>query len=143
MGKKKIDVTALRQKIAEHEQHIREHHQAINAIKDKVDAVEIIPEIKKLIGTCYRVRNNYSCPEKPSDYWWLYRKLLSHDGKTVATLDFQTDKYGAVEIKNDRRYVYHSTEDLFGSGWIRIGEAEFNREYRDALKRITDPKFKE
>jgi len=33
------------------------------------------PKFEKYIGTYWKFKNYYSCPEKESDYWWLYRYL--------------------------------------------------------------------
>ena len=60
------------------------------------------------VGKTFRTRNSYSCPEKPSDYWWLYAKVTRMDnaGMLHATT-FQTDKYGVVSVNFDQ-CVHHA-----------------------------------
>ena len=59
-----------------------------------------------LLGKCFRTRNNYSCPEKPSDYWWLYIRVtrVATDGSLYA-FEFEVDKNGAIRI-NPLQYMY-------------------------------------
>ena len=65
-------------------------------------------ENKKLIGTCWRYRNNYSCPEKPSDYWWMYTIVTGVDGSNIIAFSFQTDMYGTFSAYLNKS-VYPST----------------------------------
>jgi hypothetical protein len=50
----------------------------LNAIakqEEKDIIAKYYPEFKKLEGTFYKVKTSYSCPTKPSDYWWIYTKV--------------------------------------------------------------------
>lgn len=92
------------------------------------------PEFKKLEGTFYKTRNNYSCPEKPSDYWWVYTKITKIDPKDVYDTrgngvtshytgwSFQTCKYGNFSVEKEKRSYVHSlgkkiTEQEFIDAW--------------------------
>lgn len=60
------------------------------------------------VGKTFRTRNNYSCPEKPSDYWWLYAKVTRMDeGGLLYATTFQTDRYGQITIQYDN-CIHHA-----------------------------------
>ncbi len=87
---------------------------------------------ERLIGKCYKFRNSYSCPEKESDYWWLYRKITSMDEfGWLNTFEFQKDRSGQITIREENLKVAESSED------IPISHAEFNEAW-DALRKHID-----
>jgi len=59
------------------------------------------------VGRYFKTRNNYSCPEKRSDYWWTYEfcTRMDQDGM-LKTYRFETDKYGNVRVNFDH-HAYH------------------------------------
>lgn len=88
--------------------------QIIKEAREKIDAADTAEKIKanrKVLGKCYRYRNNYSVPTKPSDYWWLYGKIIrmDDDGDLFA-VTFQKDTYGHVSIKVDERHYHNPFE---------------------------------
>jgi hypothetical protein len=82
------------------------------------------------VGKTFRTRNNFSCPEKPSDYWWLYAKITRMDdaGMLYATT-FQTDKYGAVSINFDQ-CVHHAQY------YSSCPAADFKKAWKAMLKKL-------
>ena len=90
----------------------------------QVEDTERECEALKLVGTYWKYRNCYSCPEKDSDYWWMYMKVVKTDGRGhLTTFDFQTDKDGNVSTRqNGYQHVL-----LLKSGYVAISEAEFTR----------------
>jgi len=97
------------------------------------------PEFKKFEGKCFKMRNNYSLPEVPSDYWWLYKKVVKikkediyfSKCKTLKVLSyydgysFQTDKHGRITInKNEQGYIHglgeEITEKEFNDAWDKM-----------------------
>lgn len=77
-----------------------------------------------LYRKCFKGRNNYSCPKKPSDYWWVYVKILSVDGRWVSALSFQDDKCGQLTYKIDKAIMgSHYRSD----GYKEISDKEFER----------------
>jgi len=88
-------------------------------------------ENSRLIGSCFKYRNNYSCPEKPSDYWWMYTQVLKADGGSLVCWEFQRDKNGKIEIDFQRFYYPHLLE-----GHIKITRKEFAKAWRGLQKRI-------
>jgi hypothetical protein len=90
----------------------------------KIGNKERSKEASKILGRCYRFRNNYSMPEKPSDYWWLYRRVvrIEKDG-TIRCFEFQTDKHGEISVKPEA-YHYETV--------IR-GEEISLKEFKEAL----------
>ncbi|MET3225713.1 hypothetical protein ABIE85_001460 [Bradyrhizobium diazoefficiens] len=81
------------------------------------------------VGKTFKYRNSYSCPEKPSDYWWMYSKVTHmKDGLLYATT-FQTDKYGNVHVKTNEG-CYHM------QGHTPIPAGEFNRAWKALRKKL-------
>jgi len=95
------------------------------------------PKFKEFEGRCFKTRNNYSCPEKPSDYWFLYTKITSvkkadiYDTRANGPAShytgwsFQTDKYGRVNVEKEVRGYIHSldkeiSEKEFKSAWNKV-----------------------
>lgn len=81
---------------------------------------------KKLLGKAFKYRNNYSCPEKPSDYWWLYLIITGVDaesGQPIAK-EFQIDKYGDVFFRPKRHLFHHM------NGYQAITKREFDSAFR-------------
>lgn len=72
------------------------------------------------VGKFFRTRNSYSCPEKPSDYWWLYAEVTRMDeyGMLYVT-EFQTDKNGDINIRFDQ--CHHHMQH-----WVSSSRAEFH-----------------
>lgn len=101
-------------------------HQRISAI----EASDRVAQGKTLVGKCFKYRNCYSCPEKPSDFWWSYTVVTAIDDHGWLTLlSFQSDKNGRVEIKTDvlmysgylPGYVEITTNELAGA-WLDLGK---------------------
>lgn len=83
----------------------------------------------KLLGTCWKYHNCYSCPEGPEDYFWTYRQIIDTKDITLICLECQIDKYGTPHIRLEN----HDCYDKFGlySGWEQITAKEFE----DALEK--------
>jgi hypothetical protein len=71
----------------------------------------------KLSGRCFKCRNCYSLAEKPSDYWWLYCRVLRIDGVMADCIVFQIDKNGRIEVRNEQYYC----EPFVSGGYQEIG----------------------
>lgn len=81
---------------------------------------------QKLIGKCYRYRNNYGGDSKP---WWLYQCVtgVGENGELTG-IAFQNDGKG-----RSTHEVGHLMESVLGEP---ITRAEFTRQYRMFLKRL-------
>lgn len=78
-----------------------------------------LPKLKKQYeGKYFKYRNNYSCPERESDYWFMYRKVMKViDERNVDVITFQMDKYKKISIERQETYI----ENL----GVEISEAEY------------------
>ncbi|MDB4892195.1 MAG: hypothetical protein JWL61_4050 [Gemmatimonadetes bacterium] len=58
-------------------------------------------ELSAYAGRFFKYRNCYSCPEKESDYWWLYRAItgLADEGAYLNGWAFQRSVSGIVTIE--------------------------------------------
>lgn len=87
-----------------------------------------------LVGRTFRSHNNYSCPEKRSDYWWLYGKVTDIDSSGyLKVMMFQTDKYGSITIKFDQ-HRYNMSD------WEPISETKFKEAWQKLQKKIAATK---
>jgi hypothetical protein len=100
----------------------------------KIEARERRAENQKLIGNTYKCRTNYSCPKKPSDYWWIYIQVdgLDKDGY-LQCFQFQTDRYGAISIQREQRVSAHSFDY---DNYRKITKREFSKAWRSLQARI-------
>lgn len=73
------------------------------------------------VGRFFKYRNCYSCPSKPSDYWWLYGAATSVDGcGWLKGWTFQRDRDGGVRVEPTA-----SLTNGPESGWEEIDATEF------------------
>lgn len=106
----------------------KELEKQISDARNKLYKIEIQERIKEnlaLVGTFYKVRNNYSCPEKKSDYWWLYIHVIGIDKETgwLLTRQIQKDKYGEVSFRCSENRVGLSIL----SGGKKITKSEWSK----------------
>lgn len=66
-----------------------------------------LPKLKKQYeGKFFKYRNNYSCAETESDYWFLYRKVMKVvDWRSVDVIQFEMDKYKKISIERQETYI--------------------------------------
>lgn len=114
---------------------IRKLQGALNEITDKEREAQARP----LVGKCFKVKNNYSCPSKASDYWNLYIIVTQMvEGGFLKTFEFQKDKHGRIDFReNDHNYAH----TLTGGGYVTITRNEFNRQYDAILKSLARRSF--
>lgn len=106
---------------------LKEQAQSLAAKIGKIQDADRYQENKKLEGKAFKYRNNYSCPQKPSDYWWMYIKVLKVTKDFIDTHEFQTDQYGQITIDLRKRHYRF----LFGAdARIEIKPAEFDRAWK-------------
>lgn len=105
----------------------------VTAKIEKIKEAERFERNKGLEGKAFKYRNCYSCPEKPSDYWWLYIKVLKVTKDHIETHQFQTDKYGEITITLRKRHY----RNLFGAdSRIEIKPAEFTKAWKAVQAKI-------
>ena len=104
---------------------------ALNKRLYAINQKEASARNRALLGKCYKYRNNYSVPEKASDYWWLYIRVDKVKGAFATTFEFQTDKHGEMSVRPSRINVAR-----FDHGHIEIKPSEFARALASLQKRI-------
>ena len=98
----------------------------------KQEAKERDRKNAKLVGRCFKYRNCYSCPEKESDYWWLYRKITRVEDGSLRAFEFQIDSRGEFEVRPDKFVGLGDN----GSGWTEIRGDEFSAAWEDFMTNI-------
>lgn len=90
------------------------------------------PELRKLVGKCFRFTNSYGSGEK----WPLYARILSFDEKamTYLAVHFQNTTRQRIEIEYRHEYNFEQ-HARFGveSGWIPVSNEEYERELKKLL----------
>lgn len=88
-----------------------------------------------LLGKCFKTRNNYSCPQSPRDYWWLYVRVTKVSGSSVYIRSIQKDKNGAVRYETkDVRMA--STLISGNSGYIEISRKAYDTAFKNIIASI-------
>lgn len=115
---------------AEAEREAMVANQRLHAIRD----AERFEENKGLLGKTFKFKNHYSCPEKPSDYWWQYVKVTAVDDAGMLSLFvFETNKFGGVTIQTEdhRFHVQYYTS---------CPKAQFDKAWRALQRKIAKTK---
>ena len=137
--KKEIELMKVKHKIKPSKEELQKQLDAIVLKEEKERINKAFPEFKKLEGRYFKVKNCYSLAKKPSDYWWLYVKVvevkkselyLSGDKECCyfRGYSFQTDKNGLITID---RNVYATsnglakeiTQEEFNTAWLKVSDA--------------------
>jgi hypothetical protein len=101
----------------------------------EIENAEAEKETAEYVGRFFKARNSYSCPEKPSDYWWLYFKVTGFEGRFVTGFEFQRDKGGrSWSDPNVHRVIY--------SDHIEISQSDWNRQWRSFLAKLAQDEAK-
>lgn len=127
--KKKANSVSLTTRLERQQAQFDACRKALNVLREEKFETEELPKMKANIGKCFRYRNNYSCPEKPSDYWWLYRKITGVKDGSYTSFQFQTDRDGMVRIEQ-KEWDNISESDK------EITDAEFNHVWKETLAKI-------
>lgn len=99
-----------------------------------IEHKERVADLRKKVGQCFKYRNNYSCPAKPSDYWWMYIKIIeARDGEAIC-FEFQIDRYGHLTVKP--RANNYSIEPSADRGYTPISNADFDKAWKAAQKKV-------
>lgn len=101
---------------------IRKQQEALAFLEQ---AERIIPEMQKRIGTHYRYRTCYSCPDSEADYWWVYCRIVGVRDSHFRLLTFQVDAYHELKIEETRSVTVN--------GYDLISEAEFRAAVKPML----------
>ena len=97
-------------------------------IKDEIEN----EDCKELIGKTFIYKNNsYSCPEKKSDYWDVYLKVVDAPDGGFMCLTCEKDSYGCIQIQTQKRF---GSDSLIG--YVPCKEKEFENYYNKLLKEI-------
>lgn len=96
------------------------------------------PKFKALEGKCFKLKNNYSLPQKKNDYWFLYIKILKIEKKDLYRSkevvlsyfngwSFEQDKYNIININPNYNTHVHLlsqeneiTEEEFNLAWLKL-----------------------
>ncbi len=109
------------------------------AIREQIEEREVAPKRRALVGKCYRYRNNYSCPQKASDYWWMWVKVVGVDGGNIQVVQVQLDKYGTAGVVPASQYV---PDGEIGAGYQPVTRKQYDKAVRAILgqaKKLAGP----
>lgn len=106
----------------------------IHAALEQLDQADALEHSRALVGRYFKYRNSYSCPQKASDYWWLYARTDRLDrAGTLHGVTFQIDSRGEITVA-PQRFMWQ----LFGDGskYQPITRAEFQRAWTRTQRAI-------
>lgn len=111
-------------------ERLRAERKALSDRIWKIEAEEQQNGMAALVGRFFKYPTNcFSCPEKPSDYWSIYRRVVKNkNGKTVA-VSFETDNRGETRVKSEALFLPDQP------GWVEIDSPEFYEAWAKARKR--------
>jgi len=105
----------------------------VEDLKREIEKEETYPRLVSLIGTGWKYRNSYSCPQKPSDYWNVYRKILAVKPNCSALVaEFSTDCHGEMTAKT--KWECHPR--WFPDSWTQCTDKEINAAYARLVGRV-------
>ncbi len=103
------------------------------------------PYLKSLVGSCWMYpKNSYSVPQKSSDYWDVYRKILDavdtdERGFHFIFEEFSTDRDGKTVLAVENRSAYLNKEwhkkPPF-PGFVKITEEEYELAKTAAIREM-------
>lgn len=99
----------------------------ISALQDTLNKTETEPKMRKMIGKCFKYRNNFGSGCKG---WWMYSKILDVWEGSYIVCTCQRDANGVITIET-RRFVLGSSDYLFQ---YKITKAQFNAAINRGLK---------
>lgn len=131
------------------EQKINDEIARLYAKKNDLEIEEAarvqIPFLQSLVGKSFVYRNNsYSCPEKKSDYWDVYKKVLECDygGKDNIQFiveEFSTDKYGKIQLEVRVEHPYTNRawwKKVPFSGYVEYDAVEYEKKRADLFREM-------
>lgn len=121
----------MKEKIEELEKEKDRIFDEINRLEAKKLKEDMPAFKKKYLGTCWKYKNSYPCPSKPSDYFWFYTKIIEIiDRNQFKVTTFQDDGNGRIEFEIRGYY------SLFKEH-ISITNKEYDKQRKRLIKELT------
>lgn len=103
----------------------------LRAELNDLQAIQHEEEKSKYIGKSYKSLNNYSCPEKDSDYWYEYYYVTESvtNSFLVDVINFSTDSLGSMQLRtqalsiNSIDYWEEITKDEYLAAFLLFAES--------------------
>ena len=103
---------------------------ARDIIQDR-EAIERAKGLKQYLGKYFKYRNSYSCPEKLTDYWWLYYHAYEIKNNHLCFRSFEKDSRGKTLLNDSDEW------SCIVSAMIEITKEEFDTALKDILQQST------
>lgn len=116
--------------MASNKEKLLEKMRVLQAQLDEIEEKENRVRYGGLTGKCFAYRNCYSCPEKPSDYWYTYVQVLSVEGSHADALCFDIDKDGRVSIEP----LKSIPAAMLGRDYKSVTKTQFDKARRRCLE---------
>ncbi len=107
----------------------------LNGELNKLHDAKQEPECKSLIGKYFKYRSCFSCPEKESDYWWVYSWVKDYKDGKFYVMEFGKNSSNEISFSAEKRYWFKL------DGHISISKNEFWSEYASLLLEFPDAKI--
>ena len=114
-------------------QEIDKQWEKLRSEKWKLEDAIRRKQLPGLVGKCYVYEKNcYSCPEKPSDYWNEYARLVAYKDGTAYAETFCVTKDG--EFSFTPKTVWSDVKER--TGWKTIPKKNYLRAKRSYLRSL-------
>lgn len=105
------------------------------AIRDQIEERELKPKLRAMVGKCFKYRNSYSCPQKPSDYWWEWHLVTGADGAVLSGVQLARDSRGEFRIRPSTMAAF---DGKIGDGYIPVTRREYERAAKAILRQAAE-----
>lgn len=130
---KKIDVAKLKAELDEAVKASDAARVRSMELQERYDDAVTAPKRRAFVGKCFKVRDNYSSPQKASDFWYDYIRVVSVDGAMLDVVQCFIDSQGTPKMERASRVSRHG--DL-PTGWMLIPRAEYDRAFKRVLAKL-------
>lgn len=127
----KAEIKAMEADLDKKQQRACRLNGEIGELKDKIFVAQELPQLKGIVGKCFRFSNSRGGQE--GKRWWLYCRIVSFDGpRWVKKNMFQDDEQGRIWFDVDQLSIRQMAED----GYEEIPLAEYEKCKRRILKKL-------
>jgi hypothetical protein len=117
----------------------------LNKIRADLDAKEFkektLPALRGMVGKTFVYRRScYSCPQKKSDYWDVFRRVLAvfpqSGGANIVFREVYIDSHGSATIRTGNDYGWAAAP--FSGGWSACSSREYDAMHARAARAVVN-----
>ncbi len=102
------------------DEEIRKLVKAKRQLEESHFREKTLPKMRALIGSVFKYRNCYSCPQTDEDYWWMYTRITEASEEGLVGVQIQRDRDGKISVQT-AGFMLPMLD-----GYVEISKAEFD-----------------